>query len=232
MQYEIKGNPFGVVICTLADGEAVKTESGSMVWMSPNMQMATNAGGGVGKALGRLFSGESVFQNVYTASSGQGMIAFAASFPGEVRAVDITPDRPIVVQKSAFLASETGVEFSVFFNHRASGGFFGGEGFIMQKLSGNGTAFVELDGSIVEYELGAGQQMVIDTGNLAMCDATVTIEAQTVKGVKNKLFGGEGLFNTVLTGPGRIWLQTMPISSFASALAPRLAPYFSGGGSA
>ncbi len=220
MQYEIKGNPFGVAVCTLASGESMKTESGSMVWMSSNMQMSTNAGGGVGKAFGRLFSGEKMFQNVYTAQGGTGSIAFGASFPGEVRAIEITPSHPIVVQKTGFLAAEMGVELSVHFNHRASGGFFGGEGFIMQKLSGNGIAFVELDGSIVEYELGAGEQMVVDTGNLAMCDATVEIEAKTIKGVKNVLFGGEGLFNTVVTGPGRIWLQTMPISSFAQALQP------------
>lgn len=220
MQYEIKGNPFGVAVCTLASGESMKTESGSMVWMSSNMQMSTNAGGGVGKAFGRLFSGEKMFQNVYTAQGGTGSIAFGASFPGEVRAIEITPSRPIVVQKTGFLAAEMGVELSVHFNHRASGGFFGGEGFIMQKLSGNGIAFVELDGSIVEYELGAGEQMIVDTGNLAMCDATVEIEAKTIKGVKNVLFGGEGLFNTVVTGPGRIWLQTMPISSFAQALQP------------
>ncbi len=220
MQYEIKGNPFGVAVCTLASGESMKTESGSMVWMSSNMQMSTNAGGGVGKAFGRLFSGEKMFQNVYTAQGGTGSIAFGASFPGEVRAIEITPSHPIVVQKTGFLAAEMGVELSVHFNHRASGGFFGGEGFIMQKLSGNGIAFVELDGSIVEYELGAGEQMIVDTGNLAMCDATVEIEAKTIKGVKNVLFGGEGLFNTVVTGPGRIWLQTMPISSFAQALQP------------
>ncbi len=220
MRYEIKGNPFGVAVCTLASGESMKTESGSMVWMSSNMQMSTNAGGGVGKAFGRLFSGEKMFQNVYTAQGGTGSIAFGASFPGEVRAIEITPSHPIVVQKTGFLAAEMGVELSVHFNHRASGGFFGGEGFIMQKLSGNGIAFVELDGSIVEYELGAGEQMIVDTGNLAMCDATVEIEAKTIKGVKNVLFGGEGLFNTVVTGPGRIWLQTMPISSFAQALQP------------
>ncbi len=231
MQYEIKGNPFGVVVCTLEDGEAVKTESGSMVWMTPNMQMSTNAGGGIGRAFGRLFSGESIFQNVYTARSGRGLIAFASSFPGEVRALEITPDQPVVVQKSAFLAAEMGVELSVHFNHRVSGGFFGGEGFIMQKLSGRGLAFVELDGSVVEYELAAGQQMVVDTGNLAMCDATVSIEAQTVKGVKNVLFGGEGLFNTVVTGPGRVWLQSMPLSTFAGSLAPMLAPYFNNSGS-
>ncbi len=229
MQYEIKGNPFGVAICHLASGEAMKNEAGSMVWMSPNMQMSTNGGGGIGKAFGRFFSGESVFQNVYTAQGGNGLIAFAASFPGEVRAIEITPDRPLVVQKTAFLASEMGVDFSVYFNHKASGGLFGGEGFIMQKLSGSGVAFVELDGSIVEYELGAGQQMIVDTGNLAMCDATVQIEAKTIKGVKNVLFGGEGLFNTVLTGPGRIWLQTMPISNFAAVLAPKIDALIGGG---
>ena len=228
MRYDIKGNPFGVAVCELASGETMKSESGSMVWMSPNMKMSTNAGGGIGRAFGRLFSGESMFQNIYKAEGGAGVIAFAASFPGEVRAIEVTPDRPVVVQKTAFLASETGVELSVYFNHKASGGFFGGEGFIMQKLSGSGTAFVELDGSIVEYELGAGDRMIVDTGNLAMCDATVKIEAQTIKGVKNVLFGGEGLFNTVVTGPGRIWLQTMPISSFAAALAP-LMPSFSSG---
>ncbi len=220
MRYEIKGNPFGVVVCTLENGESMKTESGSMVWMTPNMQMSTNAGGGIGRAFGRIFSGESMFQNVYTARGGEGLIAFASSFPGEVRGIEITPDRPLVVQKTAFLASQMGVELSVYFNHRASGGLFGGEGFIMQRLSGSGMAFVELDGSVVEYELRAGEQMVVDTGNLAMCDATVSIQAQTVKGVKNVLFGGEGLFNTVVTGPGRVWLQTMPISSFASTLAP------------
>ncbi len=225
MQYEIKGNPFGAAICTLASGESMKTESGSMVWMTPNMEMSTNAGGGIGKAFGRLFSGESMFQNVYTAKGGNGMIAFASSFPGEVRAIDITPDKPLVVQKTAFLAAEMDVELSVHFNHKASGGFFGGEGFIMQKLSGNGVAFVELDGSVVDYELGTGQQMIVDTGNLAMCDATVTIEAKTVKGLKNKLLGGEGFFNTVVTGPGRVWLQTMPISSFAQSLEPLLVNY-------
>ncbi len=225
MQYEIQGNPFGVAICTLASGESMKTESGSMVWMSPNMEMSTNAGGGIGKAFGRLFSGESMFQNVYTAKGGTGLIAFASSFPGEVRAVAITPDSPLVVQKTAFLAAEMGVELSVHFNHKASGGFFGGEGFIMQKLSGNGVAFVELDGSVVEYVLAPGQQMIVDTGNLAMCDATVQIEARTVKGIKNKVFGGEGLFNTVVTGPGRVWLQTMPISTFAQSLEPLISNY-------
>ena len=211
MKYNIVGEPMPVVICDLEGGESMITEKGSMVWMSPNMEMSTNAGGGLGKAFGRMFSGESLFQNVYTAKGGPGMIAFASSFPGSIRAVEITPDRPIVVQKSGFLASEQGVEMSVFFQKKAGAGFFGGEGFIMQKLSGRGMAFLEVDGYAVEYELAAGQRMVVDTG---------TIDIQTVKGVKNALFGGEGFFNTVVTGPGRIVLQTMPVSGVAAALAP------------
>ena len=148
------------------------------------------------------------------------MISFASSFPGSIRAIDIAPGREIVVQKSGFLASEMGVELSVFFQKKLGTGFFGGEGFILQRLSGQGTAFVEIDGCTVEYDLAPGQQMVVDTGYLAMCDATCSIDIQSVKGVKNVLFGGEGLFNTVVTGPGKIVLQTMPITSFASALGP------------
>ena len=208
-----------VVVCDLAAGEAMITERGSMVWMTPNMEMQTSAGG-LGKAFGRMFSGESIFQNTYTAQGGPGMIAFASSFPGSIRAVEITPDRPVVVQKRGFLASEASVELSVFLQKKLGAGFFGGEGFIMQKLGGTGTAFLEIDGSAVEYELAAGQQMVVDTGNLAMCDATCALDIQSVKGVKNALFGGEGLFNTVVTGPGRIILQTMPVSGVAAALAP------------
>ena len=194
------------------------TEKGSMVWMSPNMEMQTTAGG-IGKAFGRMFSGESMFQNIYTAKDGPGMIAFASSFPGAIRAVEITPERSVIAQKSAFLAAEEGVELSVFFQKKMGSGFFGGEGFIMQKLSGRGMAFLEIDGSAVEYDLGPGQQMIVDTGNLAMIDDTCSIDIKSVKGVKNALFGGEGLFNTVVTGPGHIVLQTMPISGFAGAIS-------------
>lgn len=218
MKYQVIGEPMPVVVCELEGGESMITERGSMCWMSPNMEMQTSAGG-FGKAFGRMFSGESMFQNIYTAK-GAGMIAFASSFPGSIKAVEITPDRPVVVQKSGFLASESGVELSVFFQKKAGAGFFGGEGFILQKLSGRGTAFLEVDGYAVEYELQAGQQIVVDTGNLAMIDATCSIDIQTVKGVKNVLFGGEGMFNTVVSGPGRVVLQTMPVSGFASALAP------------
>ena len=220
MQYEIKGTPLPVVILTLQAGEKIKTEKGAMSWMSPNMQMSTNAGGSIGKAFGRMFSGESMFQNVYTCEGGPGLLACASSFPGEILAVQVSPNNTVVAQKTAFLASEEGVEMSVHFQKKAGAGFFGGEGFILQKFTGNGYVFLEIDGSIVEYNLAAGQKMVIDTGSLAAMDGTVNVEIQSVKGVGNALFGGEGFFNTVLTGPGRIWLQTMPRNAVASALAP------------
>ena len=220
MQYKIVGEPMPAVICELQNGESMITERGSMSWMSPNMEMRTNAGG-VSKALGRLFSGESIFQNTYTAN-GAGMIAFASSFPGAIRVVQVTPDHPVVAQKGSFLAAESSVELSVFFQKKLGAGFLGGEGFVMQKLSGNGLAFLEIDGSAVEYELQPGQSMIVDSGNLAMMDATCSMDIVTVKGVKNALFGGEGLFNTVVTGPGKIVVQTMPVSGVAAAILPYL----------
>ena len=218
MKYEIKGGAFPIVVCQLTKGEKMITEKGSMVWMSPNMSMETT-GGGLGKMFSKAFSGESMFQNIYTAN-GDGMITFGSSFPGKIVASDIKPGRNFIVQKSAFLAAEAGVELSIHFNKKMGAGFFGGEGFIMQKLSGQGTAFVEIDGDLVEYELSAGQKIIVDTGNVAGFDSTVSIDIQTVKGVKNMVFGGEGIFNTVLTGPGRIWLQTMPIANVANAIRP------------
>lgn len=222
MKYNIEGTPMPVVICELDSGEQMMTERGSMSWMSPNMKMETTTGGGLGKALGRMFAGEAMFQNRYTAQGGSGMIAFASSFPGDIRAFDIAPGQEMVVQKSGFLASETSVELSVFFQKKLGAGFFGGEGFILQKLSGRGVAFCEFDGHIKEYDLAAGQSIVVDTGYLAAMDATCSMEIQTVPGAKNVLFGGEGLFNTVVTGPGRVYLQTMPISGVATALLPYL----------
>ena len=220
MQYTIEGNQLPVVICNLNAGEQMITERGSMSWMSPNMKMETTSNGGVGKALGRMFAGEALFQNRYTAMGGNGMIAFASSFPGSIRAIEITPDRPVVVQKSAFLASEIGVNLSVHFQKKLGAGFFGGEGFIMQKLSGSGVAFIEIDGHAIEYNLNAGEQIIVDTGYLAMMDATCSMEVVSVPGIKNMLFGGEGIFNTVVKGPGRVVLQTMPISSVAGAIRP------------
>lgn len=219
MKYEILGGSLPVVVCHLESGETLITESGSMSWMSPNMQMETTSGGGVKKAFGRLLSGDSLFLNRYTAN-GNGMIAFASSFPGTIKAVEITPDKPLIVQKKAFLAAEETVELSTFFQKRIGKGLFGGEGFIMQKLSGHGIAFIEMDGFTVDYNLAAGQQIIVDTGYLACMDATCSMDIVTVPGVKNMFLGGEGLFNTVINGPGRVTLQTMPIYKVAQAIDP------------
>lgn len=218
MKYEIQGGNLPVVICTLDSGEQIVTEGGAMSWMSPNMKMETS-GGGIGKMFGRAFSGESMFQNIYTAQGGEGLFAMASSFPGAIRAFEITPSNSMILQKSAFLGCEKGVSLEVFFRKSLGAGLFGGEGFIMQKVSGNGICFVEFDGHVVEYDLTAGQQMVIDTGNLAAMSATCTLDIKSVPGLKNKFLGGEGLFNTVVTGPGHIWIQTLPAFSMAQALA-------------
>lgn len=220
MRYQILGETLPVVICELEGGEKMITEGGGMSWMSPNMLMETTTNGGVGKALGRMFSGEKMFQNIYTAQGGPGMIAFASSFPGSIRPFHIGPGQEMIFQKSAFLAGEMGIQLSVFFNKKFSAGLFGGEGFIMQRISGQGTVFAEFDGHVVEYELQPGQQIVVDTGHLAAMTASCNIEIKNVPGVKNMLFGGEGVFNTVISGPGKVWLQTMPISNVAGALRP------------
>ena len=193
-KYEILGGNLPVVVCELSAGESMITESGSMSWMSPNMKMETISGGGMKKMFGRLMSGDSVFQNRYTAEGADG--------------------------KSAFLASEEGVELSMHFQKKLGKGIFGGEGFIMQRLSGNGTAFVEIDGHAVEYDLSAGQEILISTGYLAAMEETCTMDVVAVKGVKNMLIGGEGIFNTVVKGPGKVILQTMPISKVAELLTP------------
>ncbi|WP_281692114.1 TIGR00266 family protein [Agathobaculum desmolans] len=218
MQYELKGGAFPVVVCQLTDGEKMITEKGSMVWMTPNMEMETT-GGGIGKMFSKAFSGESMFQNIYTAR-GAGMIAFGSSFPGRILTLEIAPGREFILQKTAFLASEAGVQLSIHFTKKFGAGLFGGEGFIMQRLSGSGTAFAEVDGELIEYTLASGQQMIVDTGNVLGFESTVAIDIQQVKGIKNKLLGGEGLFHTVLTGPGKIWLQTMPVSGVAAAIQP------------
>ena len=218
MQYEIGGGAFPVVTCNLSDGESMITESGAMAWMTPNMEMSTS-GGGIGKMFSKAFSGEALFQNIWTAR-GDGMIAFGSCFPGRIVPIEIGPGKSWILQKRSFLAAESGVELSIHFNKKAKAGVFGGEGFIMQKLTGSGVAFAEIDGTLVEYDLQPGQQIVVDTGNVAGFTAGVQMEIRQVPGMKNKLLGGEGLFNTVLTGPGRIWLQTMPISGVAAALLP------------
>ena len=183
--YEILGGNLPVVVCELSAGESMITESGSMSWMSPNMKMETTTGGGVKKMLGRLVSGDSAFQNKFTAEGGDGTIAFASSFPGAIKALNISAGHSMIVQKSAFLASEAGVE-----------------------------------GHAAEYELGAGQEMLVSTGYLAAMEESCSMDVVMVKGAKNMLLGGEGIFNTVVRGPGKVILQTMPLSKVAELLMP------------
>ena len=224
MRYQIQGDNMPIVVCALEDGESVVCEAGAMSWMSPNMQMETKARGGVGGFFGRALSGESGFQNVYTARGGGGLIAFTSSYVGNILAVEITPDKPIIIQKRAFLACTPDVNMEVFFQKKIGTALFGGEGFIMQKLSGSGTVFLELDGSVINYDLKAGEQMLISTGHLAMMDATVSMDVQQIKGAKNILFGGESLFNTVVTGPGVVTVQSMPLSNLIGEIASKLPP--------
>lgn len=221
MNYEVKGTPLPVVEISLDAGESIICEGGAMSWMSSNMQMETS-GGGLGKMFSKALSGEKMFQNRYTAVEQPGTIAFASSFPGNIIAVEIEPGKEVICQKSAFLCATSGVDLSIHFQKKLGAGVFGGEGFIMQRLFGQGMAFLEIDGSVVEKELAAGEQIIIDTGYLAMMDGTCSMDVQTVKGIKNIMLGGEGLFNTVVTGPGKVALQTMPAYQVAGSLKPFL----------
>lgn len=220
MKYEIKGSPFPVVICTLEENEPICCQQGAMAWMSPNMKMSTNAGGSVKKAFTRVISGESMFQNKYIAEGGAGEIAFAVSMPGNIVPIQISATNSIIAQKTAYLASEENVNFTITFQKKFGVGFFGGEGFIMQKFTGNGMLFLEFDGSIVEYDLMKGQSILIDATYLAAMESTCTMSIEKVSGVGNVLFGGEGFFNTRVTGPGHVWLQTMPLYNLAGAIRP------------
>lgn len=222
IRYEIEGGSLPVVICYPEAGQTLCTESGAMSWMSPNMRMDTNTGGGIKKVFSRMFSGESIFMNEYTAEGGAGMIAFASSFPGSIIPFQVSEGNGIIVQKTGFLAMEKGMDISIYFQKKLGKGLFGGEGFIMQRITGNGTAFIEIDGYCKEYELKAGESIVVDTGYLAAMSESCTMDIETVKGAKNIFLGGEGLFHTRITGPGKVYIQSMPLINTAQALTPYL----------
>lgn len=229
LTYQIEGGNLPVVICYPQPGQTICSQRGSMSWMSPNMHMDTNTGGGLRKALGRMFSSDSIFLNEYTPQGGSGLIAFASHFPGSIIPFELH-NEGLIVQKSGFLAMEKGLELSLYFQKKLGKGLFGGEGFIMQRIRGTGVAFLEIDGCCKEYDLAAGQSMIVDTGYLAAMSETCTMDIQTVRGAKNIFFGGEGLFHTVVTGPGKVYLQSMPIGVTARALAPYMPTPSSDGG--
>lgn len=216
METKIVGEDLPVVICKLKAGETVLTENGGMSWMDNDITMKTTTNGGIMKGLGRALAGESIFMNTYTAEKDDVEIAFASSFPGEILEFDLKEGETIIAQKRAFLCAENTVDISMHFRKKIGAGFFGGEGFIMQKITGPGKVFLEIDGSLVKKELKAGEKLKIDNGYLAAMTSGVDLNIETVKGVKNIVFGGEGLFLTTLQGPGTVWIQSMPVSKLAS----------------
>lgn len=222
MKTEVTGDFLPVVTCKLQKGEQMYTESGGMSWMTPNIKMETNTNGGLMKGIGRAFSGESLFMNTYTAEKDDEEISFASSLPGEILEFDLRPGETIIAQKKSFLCAEKTVDMKMHFRKKLGAGLFGGEGFIMQKLTGPGKVFLEIDGNVVKKELQPGEVLKVDNGYVAAMTEQVSLEIERVKGVKNILFGGEGLFLTTVKGPGTVWLQTMPISKLAGVLYPYL----------
>lgn len=220
MQYKIWGGMMPALTCRLEKGESIIAQSGGMSWMTNNFTVENNVRGGLAKGLGRMLTGESLFLSTYTSNAPAQDITLASSIPGEIHAFEISANKEIIAQKGAFKCCTPGVEISAYLVNRPKTAVFGGEGFLLQRYSGQGIVFCELDGAVQEIELQPGETMVIDTGNAAAWESTITYNTQMVKGVKNMLFGGEGLFLTTLTGPGKIWLQTMSISELASRIIP------------
>ncbi|MFH1784999.1 MAG: TIGR00266 family protein [Candidatus Micrarchaeota archaeon] len=220
MEHKIEGEVMQALTLELEAGEEVFAESGAMAWMTDNVSMESYMRGGLGAGLGRMFTGESLFMVRYKTTGGKGLVTFAPSFPGKILKLEIVPGKEMICQKDAFLVAQESVQFETIFKKKLGVGLFGGEGFLLQKLSGNGLAFVEIDGEVFEMDLKEGEKMKVDTGSIAMFEPTVKYDIQMVKGVKNMLFGGEGLFLATLEGPGKVWLQTMPASSLAQKIIP------------
>lgn len=219
MNYEIFGGTLPAVTIALEQGESIYTQSGGMSWMTDSIEMNTNTKGGLLKGLGRMLSGDSLFMATYTAKAPRQSITFSASCPGEMLALDVT-GKEYICQKSAFLCAQDSVELSIEFTKGFAPGMFGGEGFVLQKINGRGMAFLELDGSLKKLQLAPGERIKVDTGNIALFESSVSYNIETVKGFKNVLFGGEGLFLTTLTGPGTVYLQTITMANFAQRIIP------------
>jgi uncharacterized protein (TIGR00266 family) len=218
MRYDIHGTVMQSLDIYLARGESVYTESGGMAWMQGNISMETNTKGGLMKGLGRMLAGESLFMTTYTSKEDDGLVVFAPEAPGKVIPVSLAAGQSLICQKDAFMCAQSSVKLSMHLNKKLGAGLFGGEGFILQKVTGPGVVFFEIPGEVREYTLAAGESMRIDPGYIAMFEESVRYDIQRVKGLKNIFFSGEGLFLATLTGPGKIWLQTMPLSNLAGKL--------------
>ncbi|MCI9463753.1 MAG: TIGR00266 family protein [Lachnospiraceae bacterium] len=224
MQYKVIGDTMPAVEVVFdAAGESIYTQSGGMAWMSEGVTMDSNMKGGLGKSIGRMFSGESLFMATYRAERAGSMVAFASTVAGEVLPIDVGAGGGMICQKGAFLCAQETVNLSVAFTKKLSAGLFGGEGFILQNISGTGMVFLEIDGNKVEKNLAPGEVLKVDTGNVVAFEKTVNYEIEMVKGLKNIVMGGEGLFLTKLTGPGRVILQTQNFNEFAGRII-RLVP--------
>jgi uncharacterized protein (TIGR00266 family) len=218
MEYKIHGTVMQALEITLAQGESLYTESGGMAWMTDGIDMKTSGKGGIGKALGRMLSGESLFLTTYTCQGPQGMITFTPESPGKVIPLNLKAGFSMICQKDAFMCAEESVDLAMHFRKKLGAGLFGGEGFILQKLTGPGLAFVEIAGEVQMVELAAGEKLRVDPGHIAMYEPSCDYDIEMVKGVMNWIGGGEGLFLATVTGPGKVWLQTMPLSNLAGSL--------------
>jgi uncharacterized protein (TIGR00266 family) len=218
MRYTIQGTTLQTLDIFLNSGESIFTESGGMAWMKGNIDMSTTTRGGLLKGLARSLAGESLFLTSYTCKSGEAMITFTPEAPGSILPVELGANESRICQKDAFMVAQDSVSLEIHFRRKLGSGFFGGEGFVLQKLTGPGIAWAEIAGEVREYYLPAGETMKVDPGHIAMYEPSVNYDITRVKGVKNIFFGGEGLFLASLTGPGRIWLQSLPLSNLASKL--------------
>lgn len=220
MQYRIIGETMPAVEVQFdAPGESMFTQSGGMAWMTDGIEMSTNTKGGLMKGLGRMFAGESLFMATYRASRAGAQIAFASTVAGRILPVDVGARGGLICQKGAFLCGQDSVQLNVTFTKKLSSGLFGGEGFILQDISGSGMVFLESDGDMVEKNLAPGEILKVDTGNVVAFERSVEYGIETVKGLGNIFFGGEGLFLTTLKGPGKVYLQTQNIAEFAGRIA-------------
>lgn len=222
MEVRIEGEFLPVLTCKLNQGESIFSENGQMSWMTPNISMETSTKGGIMKGIGRVFAGESLFMNIYTSQKSGEEISFASSFPGKILEFELKEGESLICQKKAFMCAEKSVDMKMHFRKKLGAGFFGGEGFIMQKLTGPGKAFLEIDGNVIKRDLAEGEILKVDNGYVAAMTETVDLDVTMVKGVKNIIFGGEGLFLTTLKGPGTVWLQSMPIVKLAGTIYPYL----------